>query len=191
MVEKRWLIQGVLSQCHFITTYISITVEDMKTKLFFWKLMMLSLRCKNLNSKIKEINVLLNFSQMFNTRALGYTAHIETSLLLKFRVPFLYDTSVWWLLWKSYPKFTLTTCRRVVFIKFQNTKRFLHSSKRHFKQIRCKSVETAFYAKSLKLDCDVAMVWRNHCSNKIGDFTFPTKPILSCYFCQLLRYEIF
>ena len=40
--------------------------------------MILSLRSKNLNSKIKEINVLLNFSQMFNIRSLGYTAHIET-----------------------------------------------------------------------------------------------------------------
>ena len=41
--------------------------------------MTLSLRSKNSNSKIKEINVLLNFSQMFNMRALGYIAHIETA----------------------------------------------------------------------------------------------------------------
>ena len=67
-----------ISICHFMTTYISISVKDMKIKLFFGKLMILSLRSKNLNSKIKEINVLLNFSQMFNIRALGYTAHIET-----------------------------------------------------------------------------------------------------------------
>ena len=40
--------------------------------------MFLSLRSKNLNVKIKERNVLLNFSQMFNMQALGYTAHIET-----------------------------------------------------------------------------------------------------------------
>ena len=37
-----------------------------------------SLRSKNLNAKIKEINVLLNFSQMFNMQTLGYMAHIET-----------------------------------------------------------------------------------------------------------------
>ena len=68
--------------------------------------------------------------------------------------------------------------------------RYSRGSKRA-KQIRSKSVETAFYAKSLNIDCDVTIVWRNHRSNKIGDFTFPTKPILSCCFCQLLRYEIF
>ena len=116
---------------------------------------------------------------------------LQTSLLLKFRVPFLYGTPVWWLLWKFCPKFTLNTCPQVVFIKFLNTKRFLNSSKRHFKQIKGKSVEMAFSAKSLNLDCYVTMVRRNHRSNKIGDFTFPTKPTLSCYFCQLLRYEIF
>ena len=59
-------------------TYISITVGDMKTKLFLLKKMFLSLRSKNLNTKIKEINILLNFLQMSNMRALGYTAHIET-----------------------------------------------------------------------------------------------------------------
>jgi len=40
--------------------------------------MTLNLRSKDLNSNIKEINVLLNFSQMFNIRALGYMAHMET-----------------------------------------------------------------------------------------------------------------
>ena len=40
--------------------------------------MFLSLHSKNLNTKIKKINVLLNFSQMFNIQALGYMAHIET-----------------------------------------------------------------------------------------------------------------
>ena len=40
--------------------------------------MFLNLYSKNLNAKIKEIKVLLNFSQMFNVRALGYTEHIET-----------------------------------------------------------------------------------------------------------------
>ena len=49
----------------------------MKTKLFLLKTNVLSLRNKNLNAKIKEINVLLNFSQMFNMWALGYNAHIE------------------------------------------------------------------------------------------------------------------
>ena len=39
--------------------------------------MILSLHSKNLNSKIKEINILLNFKQIFNIRALGYTAQIE------------------------------------------------------------------------------------------------------------------
>ena len=85
-------------------------------------------------------------------------------------------------------KFTLNTCPRVVFIKIQNTKRFLLSSKRHFKQIRGKSMEMIFYAKSWNFDCDITMVWQN---KKIGDFTYPTKPILSCYFCQLPRYGIF
>ena len=59
-------------------TYISITVGDIKTKLVLLQTKFLSLRRKNLNAKIKEINVLLNFPQMFNMRALGYTAHIET-----------------------------------------------------------------------------------------------------------------
>ena len=49
-----------------------------KSNFFCWKLIFLSLRSKNLNAKIKEINVLLNFSQMFNMQTLGYTAHIET-----------------------------------------------------------------------------------------------------------------
>ena len=57
-------------------TYISITVGDMKTKLFLLKTNVL-ICSKNLNAKIKEINVLLNFSQMFNMQALGYMAHIE------------------------------------------------------------------------------------------------------------------
>ena len=38
-------------------------------------------------------------------------------------------------------------CPRVVLIKF-NTKRFLLSSKKHFKQIRGKLMEMIFYAKS-------------------------------------------
>jgi len=50
-------------------------------------------------------------------------------------------------------------------------------------------------AGSVALNCDIGnnqtMVWQNHCSNKIEDFTIPTKSILSCYFCQLLRCEIF
>ena len=40
--------------------------------------MILSLSSKNLNSKIKEINVLLNFLQMFIIRGLDYTSDIET-----------------------------------------------------------------------------------------------------------------
>ena len=47
--------------------------------------MFFCLRRKNLNAKIKEINVLLNFSQMFNMQALGYTAGIEAV----FHIPFL------------------------------------------------------------------------------------------------------
>ena len=40
--------------CHFMTTYTSITEEDIKTKLFFGKLMILSLGSNNLNSKNKK-----------------------------------------------------------------------------------------------------------------------------------------
>ena len=58
-----------ISICHFMITYILITLGDMKTKLFLLKTKE-SLRSKNLNTKIKEINVLLNFSQMFNMRDL-------------------------------------------------------------------------------------------------------------------------
>ena len=42
--------------------------------------MFLNLRSKNLNTKIKEINVLLNFLRMFNMRVLGYTAHIQNGI---------------------------------------------------------------------------------------------------------------
>jgi len=139
-------------------------------------------------------------------------------------MPFLFGTSVWWLLWKFCLKFTLNTyprvehmsmcwthihvlntcpcvehmsmswthvhvlntCPWVVFIKFRNPKRFFLFSERHFKQIIGKSVEIAFYAKTWNLDRE-----QNHCSKKIEDFIFPTKPIISCYFCQLLIYEIF
>ena len=59
-------------------TYIAITVGDMKTKLFLLKTNVLKFtQFKFLNAKIKEINVLLNFSLMFNMQALGYMAHIE------------------------------------------------------------------------------------------------------------------
>ena len=61
-----------------MTTYISITVQYIKSKLFLKKLVILSLRSKNLNSKIKEINVLLNFLEIFYMRAPSYTAYIET-----------------------------------------------------------------------------------------------------------------
>ena len=61
-----------------MVTYISITVGDMRTKLFLLKTNVLKFSSKNLNAKIKEINILLNFSQMFNMQALGYMAHIET-----------------------------------------------------------------------------------------------------------------
>ena len=54
-----------------------MTVEDIKTKLFL-KTNDLKFTQQNLNLNIKEINVLLNFLQMFNIRVLGYTAHIET-----------------------------------------------------------------------------------------------------------------
>ena len=53
---------------------------------------------------LKMVNILLGQQAgyvkypVFNIRALGYTAHIETSLLLKFCVPILYGASVWWLL---------------------------------------------------------------------------------------------
>ena len=40
-----------------------------------------SLHSKNLNAKIKEINVLLNFSQMFNMRALDTSEHKHPSSL--------------------------------------------------------------------------------------------------------------
>ena len=60
-----------------MTTYNSITVEDMKTK-FFLRTNDLKFTQQNLNSKIKKINVLFNFLQMFNIRALGYMAHMET-----------------------------------------------------------------------------------------------------------------
>ena len=62
--------------------------------------MILNLRSKNFIRKIQEINDLLNFSQIFNMRALSY-ARKQTSLLLKFRMPFLYGTSVWWLFLNS------------------------------------------------------------------------------------------
>ena len=56
----------------------AITVGDMKTKLFLLKTNVLKFTQQKLNAKTKETNVLLNFLQMFNARALGYTAHIET-----------------------------------------------------------------------------------------------------------------
>ena len=44
--------------------------------------------------------------------------------------------------------FKLNTCPRVAFVKFQTTKRFLLSCKRHFNQIKGKLMEMMFYAKS-------------------------------------------
>jgi len=58
----------------------------------------------------------------------------QTSLLLKFRMSFLFCMLAWWLLWKFCPKLMLSTCPRVVFIKFQNKKRFLSNK-------RCKKVK--------------------------------------------------
>ena len=54
-----------------MTTYISTTVKDMKPN-FFLKANDFKFTQKNLNSEIKEINVLIKFPQMFNMQALGY-----------------------------------------------------------------------------------------------------------------------
>ena len=67
-----------------------------------------------------------------------------------------------------YVEFMFTSC----FYQIPHTKRFFLSSKRYFKLIRAKSVEMTFCVKRWNLDCDVTLVWLNHSSNTIGDFTF-------------------
>ena len=107
--------------------------------------MFLSLHSKNLKAKIK-INVLLNFSQMFNMQALGYMAHIETVF------HFLSNSNkhigindyqglvaALKTLFKIYVEHMSMS-----FIKFQNTKQFLLFRKRHFKEIRGKLMEMIF-----------------------------------------------
>ena len=58
-------------------TYISITAGDMKTKLFLLKTNVLKFMQQKFGCKNQRKNVLLNFLQMFNMPAFGYTAYIH------------------------------------------------------------------------------------------------------------------
>ena len=61
-----------------MTNYISITVGDMKTKLFLLKANVLKFTQQKFERKNQRNKRFIKLSQMFNMRALAYTAHIET-----------------------------------------------------------------------------------------------------------------
>ena len=89
-------------------TYISITVGDMKTKLFLLKTNALKFTQQNFERKNQRnkrfiklfTNVQYASPWLHGTHRNGipFLIQAQTSLLLKFRMPFLYGTSMWWLL---------------------------------------------------------------------------------------------
>ena len=117
--------------------------------------MFLSLRSKNLNAKIKEINVLLHFSQMFNLRPHGYTAYIETVF------HFLpnsnkhigidgYQGLFGMVRWSGgcFENSVRNLHFHKLFLSNSKTQNASSFTKRHFNQIRGKLMEIIFYAKS-------------------------------------------
>ena len=79
-------------------TYISITVRDMKTKLFLLKTNVLKFTEQNFERKNQRNKCFIKlFTNVQYASPWSHGTH-RNGHLLKFRVPFLYGTSVWWLL---------------------------------------------------------------------------------------------
>ena len=79
-------------------TYISITVRDMKTKPFLLKTNVLKFTEQNFERKNQTNKCFIKlFTNVQYASPWSHGTH-RNGHLLKFRVPFLYGTSVWWLL---------------------------------------------------------------------------------------------
>ena len=121
--------------------------------------MILSLRSKNLNSKIKEINVLLNFTQMFNERALGYTAHIETVVHFLPKLEQAYRDR-----WFSRPQLSESSDHPLTMEKEERRPSLLHSPReKKSHDVRsedlgdqCRSTQSTFLTRPIHLLCRVA-----------------------------------